>query len=301
MANHTAKAPLWVAALAATFAATATAASLDLQSDREAVTSMRTIKNVFYTGTKSPSQSMDIYLPEGPKDPSPVIVWIHGGSWLSGSKEECPPKLFVSSGFAAVSINYRLSPEAAYPAQLYDCKNAIYYLRLHAKELHIDPSRIGVWGASAGGHLAALLGTTGDLKSWESPGHKPGTTSQVQAVCDWCGPSDLRDMHRKVAEKKVTLAQVQPVYKLLANRVTPDWLTAASPVSYVNQRTPPFLIMHGDKDATVPVDQSRYFHRVLKTRNVDSTLYVLKGAGHLISGPENARIVLEFFKRVLHA
>lgn len=265
------------------------------------VTGMRTLKNIFYTGAKSNSQSMDIYLPDGSKKPAPVIVWIHGGSWSGGSKEECPPVYFVSSGFAAVSINYRLSQEAAYPAQLYDCKSAIHYLRQHAKDLNIDAARIGVWGASAGGHLAALLGTTGNVSSWETPGHKPGASSKVQAVCNWCGPSDLRDMHRKLATKQVTLSQVEPIYRLLANRVTPDWLTAASPISYVSAKTPPFLIMHGDQDATVPVDQSRYFHQVLKTRKIDSTLYVLKGAGHSFSSSDNARIVLEFFKRVLQA
>ncbi|MBY0548265.1 MAG: alpha/beta hydrolase [Candidatus Obscuribacterales bacterium] len=265
------------------------------------VTGMRPIQNINYAGTKSQSQTMDIYQPLGVAKPSPVVVWIHGGSWLGGSKASCPATFLVSAGFTTVSINYRLSGEAPFPAQILDCKMAILYLRKHAKELNIDPSRIGVWGASAGGHLAALLGTTGDSSSWDKDLKKVGVSAKVQAVCDWCGPTDLREMNRKLATKEISRGQVEPIFKLLANRCTAEWLTAASPVTFATPDAPPFLIMHGDRDGTVPVDQSRYLHNLLKSKKVDSTLYVLKGAGHSFESPVNARIVLEFFKRTLQS
>lgn len=265
------------------------------------ITGMRPIPNINYAGTKLASQTMDIYQPVGVTKPTPVVVWIHGGSWLGGSKNDCRANFLVTAGFTTVSINYRLSTEAPFPAQIVDCKMAILYLRKHAKELNIDPSRIGVWGASAGGHLAALLGTTGDSSSWDKELKKVGASAKVQAVCDWCGPSDLREMNRKLATKEVTKAQVEPIFKLLANRCTAEWLAAASPVTFATPGAPPFLIMHGDKDSTVPVDQSRYLHNLLKSKNVDSTLYVLRGAGHTFESPINARIVLEFFKRTLQS
>lgn len=265
------------------------------------VTGMRPIQNINYAGTKSQSQTMDIYQPLGVAKPTPVVIWIHGGSWLSGSKDGCPATFLVSAGFTTVSINYRLSSEAPFPAQILDCKMAILYLRKNAKQLNIDPSRIGVWGASAGGHLAAMLGTTGDSSSWDKDLKKLGASAKVQAVCDWCGPTDLRDMNRKLATREVTKEQVDPIFKLLANRCTAEWLTAASPVAFATPSAPPFLIMHGDQDGTVPVDQSRYLHNLLKSKKVDSTLYVLKGAGHSFESPVNARIVLEFFKRTLQS
>lgn len=263
------------------------------------VTGMKTLRNVFYAGTRNPFQTMDIFLPEGVKSTTPVVVWIHGGSWWGGSKEDCPATFMVSAGFATVSINYRLSQEAPFPAQLVDCKSVIRYLREHAKELNIDPTRIGVWGASAGGHLAALLGTTGDDDPFAPKGQKAKVSYGVQAVCDWCGPTDFRDMLRKLASKEVTVGQVQPIISLLGNKCTPEWLAASSPVSYATEKAPPFLIMHGDADGTVPVAQSRYLHSVLKTRKVDSTLVVLKGEGHSLASSANARLVLEFFKRTL--
>jgi acetyl esterase/lipase len=125
--------------------------------------------------------------------PMPVIVWIHGGAWIGGSKDSGIPLLlpFAKRGYFCASISYRFSKEAKFPAQIEDCKCAIRFLRAKAKEFNIDTERIGVWGESAGGHLAAMLGTAGDVKEFEGSGGWEGFSSRVSAVCDWFGPSDL--------------------------------------------------------------------------------------------------------------
>jgi acetyl esterase/lipase len=110
---------------------------------------------------------LDIYLPENAEGALPLIVWIHGGGWAAGDKAGCPAVGMVGRGYVAASINYRFSQEAIFPAQIEDCKGAIRWLRAHAKEYHIDPDKIGVFGASAGGHLVALLGTSGSAKEIE--------------------------------------------------------------------------------------------------------------------------------------
>ncbi len=142
----------------------------------------------------------NLYAPKKAKQ-VPLIVWIHGGAFLFGSKEGSPvepvPLDLLLEGYAVASIDYRLSPEAVFPAQLEDCKAAIRWLRAHAEEFGIDPNRIGVWGASAGGDLAALLGTTGEIRDFEV-GENLGYSGRVQAVCDFFGPTDFlqMDAHR---------------------------------------------------------------------------------------------------------
>jgi len=122
-----------------------------------------------------------------------VIVWVHGGAWLGGSKDRCPALSFLRDGFAVASVNYRLSQHALFPAQIEDCKAAVRWLRAQATTYMLDPDRIGVWGASAGGHLVALLGTTGDVKEFDTGGHL-AHSSRVQAVCDFFGPTDFTRM-----------------------------------------------------------------------------------------------------------
>jgi acetyl esterase/lipase len=153
-------------------------------------------KNLAYVTHGGPSQTLDLDTPQKAKQ-VPLIVWIHGGAFLFGSKEGFPvepvPLHFLLEGYAVASINYRLSLEAVFPAQLEDCKAAIRWLRAHADEFGVDPNRIGVWGASAGGNLAALLGTTGEVRDFEV-GENLDYSSRVQAVCDFYGPTDFLQM-----------------------------------------------------------------------------------------------------------
>src|SRR3954465_965676 len=140
-------------------------------------------------------QRLDLYVPEKADGPLPVIVWVHGGAWLGGSKEGGGPALpFVRRGYAVASVNYRLSQHARFPAQIEDCKAAIRWLRANAKTYKLDPDRFGAWGASAGVHLVALLGTSGDVKDLGGDGGTTGQSSRVQAVVDWFGPTDVTKM-----------------------------------------------------------------------------------------------------------
>jgi hypothetical protein len=135
---------------------------------------------------------LDLYLPEKADGPLPLIIWVHGGGWQNGSKDGCPPLRggYIERGYAVASINYRLSGHAVFPAQIEDCKAAIRWLRAHAKEYGLDAKRFGVWGSSAGGHLVALLGTSGDVKEFDV-GANLDQSSRVQAVCDYYGPTDF--------------------------------------------------------------------------------------------------------------
>jgi acetyl esterase/lipase len=233
-------------------------------------------------------QKLDLYLPKGAAGPLPVIVWVHGGGWQNGSKANAMPLRlgFVAKGYAVASVGYRLTDAAPFPAQIQDCKAAVRWLRAHAREYGLDPARFAAWGASAGGHLVAMLGTAGDVKEF-NVGPNPGVSSRVQAVVDYYGPSDLLRFvetpgyatHRRPDSPEAKLVG-GPVVE---NR---DKAAAASPVTYVTRDDPPFLIVHGSADPTVPPNQSEVLHAALQKAGVNSTLHMLPGAKH--GGPEFA-------------
>src|SRR5260370_39954354 len=151
----------------------------------------KSLRDLEYVKGGHERQKLDLYLPEKSDDPLPLIIWIHGGAWMAGSKENPPGIELLKRGYALASINYRLSQHAKFPAQLEDCKAAIRWLRANATTYHLDPDRIGVWGASAGGHLVALLRTTGDVKELEGEEGNPQQSSGGQSVVDWFGPTDI--------------------------------------------------------------------------------------------------------------
>lgn len=237
---------------------------------------------------------LDLYLPEKAEGRLPLIVWIHGGAWQTGSKEMCPALPFAAKGYIVASIDYRLSGDAVYPAQIEDCRSALAWLRANAAKYHIDPDRIGVWGASAGGHLVAMLGTAGDAKE----AHATPGSSRVQCVVDLFGPSDLATMggwHNETGS---------PESKLIGGPVQENKEKArkASPVTYVSKDSAPFLIMHGDQDNVVPLGQSRELAEALKKAGVEVTLQVVKGNGHGGPGffsPENRKLIEDFFAKHL--
>lgn len=159
---------------------------------REGAPPQYSVKTVSYVPSlRDNAHAMDIYVPANAKKPMPAILWIHGGAWRMGSKEDTPAPFFMKSGFLVASINYRFSNKAIFPAQLEDAKAAVRWLRDHAKEYNIDPNRIAAFGNSAGGHLSALLGTTGDITALDGKFGNLKQSSKVQAVVDWCGPSDF--------------------------------------------------------------------------------------------------------------
>ncbi len=261
--------------------------------------SHRVLRDLAYASPGGKPLLLDLHLPEKGGGPWPVVVWVHGGGWNAGSKEKCPATWLVTNGFAVASINYRLTQEAQWPAQIEDCRAAVRWLRTNAKQHQLDPDHMGAWGSSAGGHLVALMGTL------PLPGDEE-VSSRVQAVCDWFGPSDLLTMPPNVVGNGRTEADVAKSNgaKLLGAPVkdVPDKSKQASAFHQVSKDDAPFLIMHGDADPGVPLEQSEKLAAALKAAGVPVTLEVIKGGGHggpAFNTPELRQSVLAFFEKWL--
>lgn len=223
-----------------------------------------------------PRQKLDLFVPEKATGPLPLVIWIHGGGFWAGSKDNATPLPLTAKGFAVASVDYRLSQHASFPAQIEDCKAAVRWLRANSQTYNLDTEHFGAWGSSAGGHLVALLGTSGDVKDLEGQGGHLDQTSRVQAVVDWFGPTDFLKMggsHDQPGspESRLIGGPLQQ-NKEKANR--------ANPIAYINANTPPFLIMHGTNDAAVPFNQSELLHAALEQAGVDVTFVPLRGGRH---------------------
>ena len=248
----------------------------------------QTFLDIEYARFGDRSIQLDLYLPEG-EGPFPVIIWIHGGGWSSGDKDLDPndPQVRqVGRGYAVASINYRLSQQAKFPAQIEDCKAAVRWLRARASNYNLDPARIAVWGSSAGGHLAALLGTSGDVSELEGSEDNRGYSSRVNAVVDWFGPTDLLQMSRDSLPFPCNVldhdSPFSPESLLIgcAIQTCPDKTDKANPIKYVSGDDPPFLIMHGDRDCLVGPQQSRRLYDALTAVGAKATVKFIAGAGH---------------------
>ncbi|MBN2180450.1 MAG: alpha/beta hydrolase [Sedimentisphaerales bacterium] len=261
----------------------------------------RILRDVEYVPDGHERQKLDLYIPPPREDSAalPLIVWIHGGAWLGGSKDMCPATSFLKEGYVVASANYRLSQHAIFPAQIEDCKAAVRFLRANADKYNIDPNRIGVWGSSAGGHLVALLGTTGDVNDFDK-GPNLNVSSKVQAVCDFFGPTDFTKM-RDFESTMDHDAPDAPEAKLIGGPVqeNKEACKKANPITYISKDDPPFLICHGDKDNLVPINQSELLEAALKKAGVDVTFHTVKGGGHGFRDPEVDKMVLEFFNKHL--
>ena len=263
----------------------------------------KVFRNLEYVPGGHRRPMLDLYLPARTNGSLPLIIWIHGGAWWGGSKDDCPATPFVSQGYAVASVNYRLSQHAIFPAQIEDCKAAVRWLRAHAEDYHLDPDRFGAWGASAGGHLAALLGTTGDIEEFDR-GPNPGFSSRVQAVVDFFGPTDLLRMNAQAGPKSRLNhdAADSPESRLMGGPLQERQALAAkaSPIVYVTRDDPPMLLVHGDADPFVPYQQSEALYQALRRGGVDATLHLVKGAGHGTGfGRTENRLVEEFFEQHL--
>jgi acetyl esterase/lipase len=244
--------------------------------------------DVKYVPDGDEAQALDIYYPESPAEkPLPLLIWIHGGGWSGGSKAGMPYLNQLSRGYVAASIEYRFSQKALFPAQIQDCQAAIRFLRANAKKYSIDAKRIGVGGASAGGHLAALVGTSGGKKVFPMIGGNEDQSDRVQAVCDIFGPTDFWTVIKQ-ADEDTNVKNIfkwnngDPYSKLIGGKLGEDKekCDAVSPVQYVSKDCPPFLILHGDRDTLVPYAQSLELKDLLEKASVEVTLQNLPGAGH---------------------
>lgn len=242
-------------------------------------------RDLAYVENGHERQKLDLYLPaEG--ENRPLIVWIHGGAFRMGSKEgnenDQLPFEYVTRGYALASLNYRLSQHAIFPAQIEDCKAAVRWLRAHAAEFKLDPDRLASWGPSAGGHLAAMLGTTGHVVEFEV-GADLDLSSRVQCVVDYFGPTDFLQMDsQRLPDGQIHDAADSPESELVGGPIQeyPEKVARANPVTYVTADSPPFLIVHGDCDPLVPYGQSLLLLDALQKARVDVTFYTVEGAGH---------------------
>ncbi len=232
-------------------------------------------RDITYCTMNGVPLKMDVYYPSTRQAQWAVIIHIHGGGWISGSKgidEIVNPEALRKSGILLATVDYRLAPEHKFPAMIEDVKCAVRYLRAHASEYNIDPLRFGAIGSSAGGHLAALLGLT-DAAAGFDVGEYLKYPSNVQAVVDLYGPANLAPPHtRRLFFDRMevfgTYDQHDPIF------------LRASPVYYADTASPPFLIIQGQFDTTVPPLQSRLLFESLQRKGVPAEMIIVKNAGH---------------------
>jgi acetyl esterase/lipase len=239
-------------------------------------------EGIEYANVGGRSLQLDVYQPTGATKPTPLVVWLHIGSWFQGSRYPTNAVREAKRGYAVASIDYRLSGEAPFPAQIQDVKAAIRFLRANAQRFNIDPSRIAVWGMEAGGHLAALAGTSGDVAALDDPSEgNPTVSSRVQGVVDWAGQLNLPALNADalpcsgVDHNAADSFESQLIRCALPS--CPDRAAAASPSSYVSADDPPFLIVHGDADCNVSPQQAVNFANQLRAAGVDVKLVLGEG------------------------
>lgn len=264
----------------------------------------KVIKDVEFAVVQGQSLKLDLYLPDKPKG-SGLVVWIHGGGWHKGSKEKCFITWLPQHGYTVASISYRLSSVAKFPAQLHDCKGAVRWLRTNAEKYGYNPKKIFVAGASAGGHLTALMATTSGHKLLEGKvGGNLDRSSSVQGAIDYYGPTDF--ILRSKTQPSRANEKGSVVYELLGGGAHEKVAAAklASACYHVSKDDPPLLVFHGTKDRTVLLDQSQAIATAYKKAGLPIKLHIIEGASHggnsFYSG-ENAKRLLEFLKsRIEH-
>ena len=292
------------------FASVLLSGSIIIASAAEPAYGIKTERNIPYVENGHRNQVMDIYLPEQPSDkPLPLMIWIHGGAWMAGTQANPPVLYLLNEGFAVASIQHRFSSQAVWPAQSYDCKAAVRFLRAHATEYNLDLNHFGIGGDSSGGHLAAFVGTSGDVSEMEGDLGNMNVSSRVQAVVDWFGPTDITLMAQQSGPGSFIRhdSPNSPESLLLGGLVQEKLGLAqtANPLTYIDKNDPPFLIMHGDNDQLVPLGQSVILAEALIDAGVEEvTMKTIHGAGH--EGPEfrsaeSRQLIKEFLTRKLKA
>lgn len=250
------------------------------------------ISDVVYARSGGCDLKLDLFLPKSGVGPYAVVIYIHGGGWRSGSRRQFYgyAAQMATFGFAGVTIDYRLSPEARYPAAVEDCRAAIRWIRANATKYNLDPKRIGVAGQSAGGHLAAILGVTAD------------TALKVRAVAAF---NPLLDLAAAAQASPREVGSAITKFLGVTYAEDPDLWREASPLAHVSSNSAPMLLLHGTADATVPYAQSVAMFNALKAEGVAAELYSVEGAGHLwffnskVAFQASLRRVEEFFRKYL--
>lgn len=262
-------------------------------------------RDIPYAGTSNPRQTLDLYRPQNITADLPVVVFIHGGAWRGGSKDEAArlAETLTLAGYAVAAPNYRLSSEAVFPAQIQDVRAAIRFLRANAAQYRLDPNRFVAIGTSAGAHLAALVATASDVAAWDV-GPNPGVSTRVQAAIAMYAPTSFLAMDADLPgdvcrEAAPHNAPNSPESQLLGCPIETctDKVAQASPLTYVSADDPPLLLLHGSNDCTVAAKQSVRLYDAIRQRNGRVTLRILPGASHggaPFSTPQITRLMLNF-------
>ena len=274
--------------------------------------------NLAYANT-SATQVLDLYIPEG-TGPFPVVVNIHPGGFFTGDKDMVPGtpgKAMLEAGYAIASINYRLSGEATFPAAVQDAKAAVRFLRANAAEYKLNPDKIAAFGQSAGGNLASMLGTAGDVAEFDDPSlGNAGVSSRVQAVINWFGPNDFAVMDEQAkaqgcsASDQTHSAADSPESKYLGAPVptVPDLVNQANPITYITEDDPPFLVQKGDQDCTIAIENTKMLADALAAAGLDVRYDLLQGVGHgdgfgsttpVFESEENSQALVDFLNTKL--
>ena len=259
-------------------------------------------KDVVYATVDDKKLGLDIYMPADVQTP-PLLIWVHGGAWRSGTKEQVP-MVFVEHGIATASLDFRLSTEARFPAAVHDIKAAIRFLRANASEYGYRTDRIAISGRSAGGHLAALVGATNGHAALEGTvGGHPDQSSDVQAIMSYFGASNLTTILAQSTPHGLNVRE--PALTLLLGALpesAKELAELASPVFHVDRSDPPLLLVHGDQDPQMPINQAHELEGAYKQLGLDVSFDVVHGAAHggnaFFSGDHLTR-ALEFLHRTI--
>lgn len=265
------------------------------------------LTDIVYATRPQGELRLDLYLPRRAADaaPPPMVLYIHGGSWRSHSKDSFEMDwLPADGGLAFAAMNYRFSQDSKFPAQAHDAKAAVRWLRAHAREYGYAAARLGTLGVSAGGHLACLLGVTAGNPMLEGDGPNLDQSSAVQAVVSFFAPTDLPaagELYERRPGKQPDPSGKEPLVSLLGGTVTekPELARLASPALQVTPEAPPFMLFHGDADSLCPVDQSIRMHDALRAAGVPCELTIVPGAEHGMERRPWMPSVLAFFREHL--
>jgi acetyl esterase/lipase len=262
---------------------------------------IRVVRDIEYARAGTQALQLDLHLPSG-KPNAPLVVWVHGGAWRSGSRKEIPLGELVADGYAVASVDYRLSTQARFPAQIHDIKAAIRFLRGHGEDWNLSTRKILVAGDSAGGHLAALVGVSNGLGELEEDvGNDRSQSSDVQGIISFYGGSDLTTILQQSTPKGLSM-RVPALDLLLGGQ--PEDVSAlarlASPVFHVDKADPPLLLVHGDQDPQMPVNQALELLGAYQKAEASVQLEIVHGAGHggaAFYDAERLAVVRKFLRR----
>ena len=259
------------------------------------------IRDVEYARVGEHSLKLDLHIPSG-KPRLPLIVWVHGGAWRSGSKNSVPLEKLVEDGYAVASVEYRLSVQAKFPAQIHDLKAAIRFLRGHNRQWKLPSRKIVIAGDSAGAHLAALVGVSNGHAELEGEvGTDRAESSDVQGIISFYGAANLTTILKHSTPHGLSVRE--PALGLLLGgqpEEEPALARLASPVFHVDRRDPPLLLFHGDQDPQMPINQSHELCGAYQLVNAPVQFVVVHGAAHggaVFYDAERLAVVRKFLRR----